>query len=400
MVRPCSVRARDRRPAAPSPSPGTLSTLVRNGSEARAAACSRNRHRTPAAHRRPRPPAAHRNPVGLGPVGGGRLSATPTGPVRVGILVALAAELLQRFVELVLVESRRVKGITAPAVRQREQRGLPHVLREHIRPPGPRRQRGRRTRHHDVGPHAVHLERGTGRRDLPQRPVAQPHRRQQLPRGDDPLPYGGLLVRPTGREPGRVVVVGEPPPYDLHPLVRLPRGRDLDGQPEPVEQLRPQLALFGIHGADEQELRGVPYRDTLALDVRRPHRGGVEEQVDQVVVEEVDLVDVEDPAVRVGEQARLEGLHALRERPLDVQGADEPVLGGADGEFDHAGRPRGARPRLVRAVRAGRVRCGGVTGETAAGDDRDLGQQRRERADRRRLGGALLAAHQHSADRR
>ncbi len=40
VVRPCAVRARERRPAAPSPSPGTLSILVRNGSAARTAACS------------------------------------------------------------------------------------------------------------------------------------------------------------------------------------------------------------------------------------------------------------------------------------------------------------------------------------------------------------------------
>ncbi len=40
VVRPWAVRARERRPAAPSPSPGTLSILVRNGSAARTAACS------------------------------------------------------------------------------------------------------------------------------------------------------------------------------------------------------------------------------------------------------------------------------------------------------------------------------------------------------------------------
>ena len=47
-------------------------------------------------------------------------------------------------------------------------------------------------------------------------------------------------------------------------------------------------------------------RDPVALDADRPHGGGVQQQVDEVVVEQVDLVDVQDAAVGAGEQARLE----------------------------------------------------------------------------------------------
>jgi hypothetical protein len=348
--------------------------------------------------------------TGLGPrtgtalVGpfGGRLPPASTGTVGVGIVVALAlvAELLQRPVELVLVQPRSVEGVAPPPVRQRQQRGLPHVLGQDVGPPGPGRQRGRRAGHHDVGAHAVHLEGGAGRGDLPKRRVTEPDLGQQLACGHDPLPHGGLLVGPARCEPGRVVVVGQPPPHDLHPLVGLPRGGDLDGEPEPVEQLRSQLALFGVHGPDEQEARRVPHGHALAFDVRGAHRGGVQEEVDQVVVEQVDLVHVQDPAVRVGEQARLERLHALRERPLDVEGAHQPVLGGADGEFDHAGRARRTGPDLVRPVRARGVGSGRRAGEAAPGDDVDLRQQRRQGADRRRLGRPLLTAHENAADAR
>ena len=47
----------------------------------------------------------------------------------------------------------------------------------------------------------------------------------------------------------------------------------------------------------------TPSRSTCA----RPMRGGVEQQVDEVVVQQVDLVDVEHAAVRGGEQAGLVG---------------------------------------------------------------------------------------------
>ena len=80
--------------------------------------------------------------------------------------------------------------------------------------------------------------------------------------------------------------------------------------------------------------------DAVALDVVGAQRGGVEKEVDEVVGEQVDLVDVEDPAMSGGKQARLEGAHALRERPLDVERAGNAVRGSADRELDepHAAR--------------------------------------------------------------
>ena len=138
----------------------------------------------------------------------------------------------------------------------------------------------------------------------------------------------------------------------------------------------------------------------VALDVRTAHRGGVEQQVDEVVVQQVDLVDVEHAAVRVGEEPGLVGPHALGQRPLQVQRADQPVLGGADGQLDQPGGR--ARP-------PGAASCGpsGQCGSGAAGSQEkrqpattDRGQQRGERAHRGGLGRALLPAHQHPADGR
>ena len=141
-------------------------------------------------------------------------------------------------------------------------------------------------------------------------------------------------------------------------------------------------------------------RHAVPLDVRAAHRGRVQQQVDQVVGQQVDLVDVERAAVRRGEQARLVRLHPVGERALDVEGADHPVLGGADRQLDQ--RRRGG-------ARAGRpASCGpsGQAGSGAAGSQAKRqprttstsGSRRGQRAHHRALRGALLAAHQHPAD--
>ena len=111
----------------------------------------------------------------------------------------------------------------------------------------------------------------------------------------------------------------------------------VDRQPEPVQQLRTQFALFGIHRADQHEPRLVAVRDAVALDVHPAHRRGVEQHVDQMVVQQVDLVDVQHAAVRARQQSRRERVLAVAQHPLQVQRSDHAVLGGADRQFDQAG---------------------------------------------------------------
>ena len=192
---------------------------------------------------------------------------------------------------------------------------------------------------------------------------------------------------------------------DAHALVDVVQPGDVDAEPEAVEQLRPELALLGIHRPDEDEARGMGERDALALDDVPPHRGGVEEHVDDVIVEEVDLVDVEDASIRIGEQPRLEAALAVLDRRLGVDRADDPILGAVHRKLDDPDPPaldgRGASrrspgPAVVAPVRRGR----GVAAEPASRDHLDLGKQPGERAHGRRLRGAALAANQDAADRR
>ena len=109
-------------------------------------------------------------------------------------------------------------------------------------------------------------------------------------------------------------------------------------------------------------------RDTVALDMHPAHGGGVEQHVDQVVVQQVHLVDIEDAAVRARQQARREGMFAVSQHLLQIDGADDAVLGRSDGQLHQAGS--------------------GVDG----------GQHLGEATHRGRFRGALLAADQYAAD--
>ncbi len=99
------------------------------------------------------------------------------------------------------------------------------------------------------------------------------------------------------------------------------------------------------------------HRDALALDGVLPHRRGVEEHVDDVVVEQVHLVDVEDVAVGLGEDARLELLLTALDRRLDVDRADDAILGRVDGQLDDAHPAAPARQRVATRHALGALRA-------------------------------------------
>lgn len=79
-------------------------------------------------------------------------------------------------------------------------------------------------------------------------------------------------------------------------------------------------------------------RDAVAFDVHPAHRGGVEQHVHQMVVQQVHLVDVEHAVVSGGQQAGTEGLLAVTQHPFQIERADHAVLGGADRQFHQPSR--------------------------------------------------------------
>ncbi len=191
---------------------------------------------------------------------------------------------------------------------------------------------------------------------------------------------------------------------DQHPLVGVADALNIDAQPKAVEQLRAQLAFLGIHRADEDESRRVRERHPLPLDRVHAHRGGVQQHVHDVVVEKIDLVDVKNVAIGLGEDPWFKAPGAGAQRGLDVDRADDAILGGVDRQLDDA------HPALVRRQHAGVVETNPALGakglavvwiapEMAAFDHVVLRQQPGKRPHGGRLASALLAADEHPADR-
>ena len=142
----------------------------------------------------------------------------------------------------------------------------------------------------------------------------------------------------------------------------------------------------------------------LALDQVLARRRDVQQQVDQMVLQQVGLVDVEEAPVGTGQQPGLERLLTLGQRPLEVECAHDPVLGGAQRQIDHRHRRLDALDRAGptprRAVGRASVGIGKRIAVVAASRHHlHRRQQGRQRTYRGGFAGAPVAEHEHPADR-
>ena len=293
----------------------------------------------------------------------------PRHPVGCGLAV-------EGLVDLLLADPRLLERRPAPPMGQGERRHPADVVLRRLRSPFPARERGGAAADHQVGSQSL-----------------GPHRRTQAA---DRLQQVGWELRRAGcrqarpqvalverrRQLGRVVVEGQPAADRFGALLRLDGGQDVDGEAEAVQQLGPEVALLGIHGAGQHEAAGVDLGDPLSLHLVEAAGGHVEQHVDQVVGQQIHLVDVEHAAVGSRQQARLEAAAALGERSFDVEGAHQPVLGGADRQFDER--------RIVREERGETARQRGLRAAFLA-TEKDATDGRVDGVQEERQLGVLLA---------
>ena len=216
----------------------------------------------------------------------------------------------------------------------------------------------------------------------------------------------GIGFGPLRGEPFGITVVGIAPLDHLDALIEIGGRRDFHGEAKAIEELRTEITLFGIPTADEDEACGMAHTDPLALDDVLPGGGDIEQEIDEVILEEVDLVDVEVPAIRAREEPGFVRLLAAGERAFEVEGADHAILGGAerevddgDGGFVGAELLAGVQVRLAVGAEAAGRRLG-ITSVAAPIDHRHRGEEGGEGADRGGLGGPAMAEDQHPTDGR
>ena len=77
----------------------------------------------------------------------------------------------------------------------------------------------------------------------------------------------------------------------------------------------------------------------FAFDHILTGRSDVQKQVNQVVFQQVDLVDVQKAAVGAGQQPGFENFLS-GQRAFQVEGTDDTVFGGAEGQVDDRDRAR------------------------------------------------------------
>src|SRR5438067_6135706 len=321
-----------------------------------------------------------------------------------GLLHLDLGQLLRRAVGKLLGLELAIPLRLAAAVGERQLQRLDHVVQLHRRGPAQRRQGSGRAGHYQVGSmprdrfveaHAGDQGADRGRHDnLRQAPAGGFHR----------IPQAGLLAGELLAQSRRAL--GEPllALHDPEPVVDVLQRLYVDAEPEAIEQLRPQLAFLRVHGADQDEVGGVDDGDGLPLHDVDPHRRRIQEHVHQVVVEQVDLVDVEQVAVGLGQHTGLEAPGARAHGRLHVDRSHHAVLGGVDRQLDHAhGQAidrQAALPAPEPAVGAPARGLRGVAAVEAALNRVVVGQQAGQRPDRGRFGGPPVAPDQDAPDRR
>lgn len=136
---------------------------------------------------------------------------------------------------------------------------------------------------HKVCAQAIDTGGKTALSDLRQCLIIQGNAVEPRPRLGAAIAQGGLLRSPLAAKRGRIAVEIQAAADNLPAL----GGQGLPAQghieAKAVEQLRAQLALFRVHGADQYKACRMPVGNAVALDQVGAAGGHIEQQVHQVI---------------------------------------------------------------------------------------------------------------------
>lgn len=129
-----------------------------------------------------------------------------------------------------------------------------------------RRHHARRTHERELTTQTISAQGHTQAGRLLENRIRHTDLSQTLARLKDAPAHIGIGRGPLLHECLRIALEGIPTANHLDAIGQIPRGDHLDRKTETIEQLRAQLAFFGVATANEHEARGMTHAQTLTLN--------------------------------------------------------------------------------------------------------------------------------------
>mmetsp|Transcript_17216 Transcript_17216/g.44686 ORF Transcript_17216/g.44686 Transcript_17216/m.44686 type:complete len:264 (+) Transcript_17216:274-1065(+) len=218
-------------------------------------------------------------------------------------------------------------------MRQCEANHSTNILNRDLLPALQRNIRSCRPVGDQVTAEAVHIAAGADLADHQLDLIGSSHLRQQLTGRLKLCAQCFLLLLALLIVLDGVLIVRDAVQHQLCPLLNVKQSAHADLEAKAVQQLRPHLTLLWVAAAHHDELGGMDKADTLTLNSVDASGCGVQDHIHETVVQKVDLINVQDAAVGSSQKARLIGLLALHQCLLNVNGAADAVLSGAQREL-------------------------------------------------------------------
>ena len=244
----------------------------------------------------------------------------------------------QTVFELLIIYGWLVKRLPPAPVRQDQPGGAAHVVFHHLRPPFIGRQGNGGPVHGDVGTHAIDIKVHADASNQAQHGIVQLYGREPVSRRDESGTLPLFSLSPLPYELLGVAIKGNTSPHHFRAYLNIALGLHVHRQTKTVQQLRPQFAFLGIHRANEDKGGWMAHRDAFTLNVIHAHSGGIEQDIDQVVAEQIHFVDVQQATMCCRQEARLKMLFTAFQGALDIQGPYDPVLSGPKWQLDQCCR--------------------------------------------------------------
>ena len=181
---------------------------------------------------------------------------------------------------------------------------------------------------HDIGPVPGNQMLSAEVRDKPVESLRQADVRYQPSSRGDPLGQDEIVAGKVLAQCLWSSVECISPSEDFYSGSRVSRTSNLNGQAETVQELRPQLSLFRVHGADEDEACRVAMRYPFPLHHILPRGSHVEDRVHQMIREEIHLVDEKNAAMGTCQKAGTKHGDSLTERLREIEASDDHILRG------------------------------------------------------------------------